>query len=45
MCNGYFCDLLGAFVKNGDNATAAIVMCGEGDISQMSPLLTPDEYN
>ena len=42
VCNSYFCDMLGEFVKKADKATSAIVMAGEGDISRMSHVLTPD---
>ena len=41
VCNVYYCDMLGKFVENADKATSAIVMSGEGDISRMSPVLTP----
>ena len=41
VCNVYFCDMLGKFVQNADKATSAIVMSGEGDVGQMSPVLTP----
>lgn len=41
VCNVYFCDLLGKFVQNADKATSAIVMSGEGDLGQISPVLTP----
>ena len=42
VCNSYFCDMLGEFVKKADKATSVIVMSGEGDISRMSPILWPD---
>jgi hypothetical protein len=41
VCNVYYCDMLGRFVDNADKATSAIVMSGEGDVSRMSPVLTP----
>ena len=42
VCNVYFCDMLGAFVQNVEKATSAIVMSGEGDLSKISPIMTPD---
>jgi len=42
VCNSYFCDMLGEFVKKADKATSAIVMSGEGEFSRMSHILRPD---
>jgi hypothetical protein len=42
VCNSYFCDMLGEFVKKADKATSVIVMAGEGEFSRMSPILRPD---
>jgi hypothetical protein len=42
VCNSYFCDMLGEFVKKADKATSAIVMSGEGELSRMSHILRPD---
>lgn len=42
VCNSYFCDMLGEFVKKADKATSVIVMAGEGEVSRMSPILRPD---
>jgi hypothetical protein len=41
VCNSYFCSGLHSFMTGGDAATPVVVIAGEGDKIQTSPVLLP----
>jgi hypothetical protein len=41
VCNSYYCSGLGNYVTGGSTSATVVVIAGEGDDRQMSPLMIP----